>query len=103
MNQKSLHKHSMPILIMAFGLLLLSGLMMARLETPNSSDKNLTELMSVKLFSFKPSANGLFHVTRYGSDNQANLNAIRQNGSLRMMEDAGRVAQIEAVVNGAKN
>ena len=103
MNQKSLHKHALPILILALGLILMSGLMLARLATPNLSDKSLSGLLNVRLFSLKPASNGLFHITRYGSNNQASLNALNQNGSLGMMEDVGRVAQIDAVVNGAKN
>lgn len=101
MNQKSLHKHSLPIVILGFGLLMMSGLMLARLQTSNLSNKSLNDLLNVRLFSFKPATNGLFHVTRYGSDNQSNLYHLTQNGSLGMMEDAGRVAQINATVNAA--
>ncbi len=103
MNQKLLHRHSIPIVFLAFGILILSGLIMAQSQAPNLSGKSLKELLNVRLFSLKPAANGFVHVTRYGSQNQASLNALSQNGSLGMMEDAGRVAQIDAVVNGAKN
>ena len=103
MNQKSLHVHALPVLILAIGLLLLSGLLMIRATSPSISDRSLSRLLNVRLFNIKPASNGLFHITRYGSDNQANLSALSQTGSLGMMEDVGRVAQIDAVVNGTKN
>ena len=101
MSQKSLHRHALPIVLLGFGLLILSGLILARSQATNLSGKSLTNLLNVRLFSLKPAVNGFVHVTRYGSQNQASLNALSQNGSLGMMEDAGRVAQIDAVVNGA--
>lgn len=102
-NQKALHKHAIPVIILATGLMLVSGLMVARTSGPNVPNQSPTHLLNVRLFSIKPAANGFFHFTRYrDANNQANLSSLgNQKNSLDVINDAGRVAQINAVVNGA--
>lgn len=104
MNQKALHKHAIPVIMLAASLLLASGLMFARLNSPSASNQSLSHLLNVRLFSFKPAANGFFHISRYRDANaQANLSSLgNQKNSLGSIEDAGRVAQIDAVVKGAR-
>ena len=101
-NQKSLHKHAVPVIILGSGLLLLSGLIVARVNSPYVSNHSFTQLLNVRLFSIKPSSNGFFHITRF-KDAQANLSSLGSNnaGSLSVIDDAGRIAQLNAVVNGA--
>lgn len=103
MSQKTLHKHALPVIILGLGLLFVSGSMIIRLGGSNSANQNITQLLTARLFTIKPAANGLFHITRYREAGaQANLSTLgNQMNSLNVMNDAGRVTQIDAVVKGA--
>jgi len=104
MNQKSLHIHAVPVLILGLGLVLMSSIALAKVSNSNLSGQNLTHLWNARLFTVKPATNGFFHISRYGANNQASLNELsNQNGPLSVINDVGRVAQINAVVNGTKN
>lgn len=102
MNQKALHKHALPVILLGVGLLFVAGLVIVRMGGANTANQNLTQLLTARLFTIKPAANGLFHITRYrDAGAQANLSSLgNQVNSLNMMNDAGRVAQIDAVVKG---
>lgn len=103
MNTKQLHKHSVPVVLLSVGLLLVSVLGMSQLILSSGhSNNNLSQLLSERLFNIQPSANGLFRISRYQPDAQANSGLLlTQNTStgLGVTSSTGAIAELNTTLN----
>lgn len=80
MNSKQLHKHSVPILVLTFGLVLASSAGLSKLVVAGQNSQNtLAIILSERLFNVRPSANGFFHISRTISNPQADTEVLTGN------------------------
>lgn len=106
MNSKQLHLHAVPIIILSIGLLTISIMAIERFTTTSAYNNSISQLLDVRLFTIKPAANGLFHISRYkspGTQASADLLSVNQSvGNLAGTDNVGRIAVLNFMMNSPK-
>lgn len=101
-HQKALHKHTVPLLLLSAGLFLFTLVGVSQmLQLGTSANDSVTKLLTARVFTIRPAANGLVHVSRFESVSQFEAHATRSTSStgLGAISSAGKTTQLNAMLD----
>lgn len=102
MNAKQLHKHSLPVVILTAGLVVVTAMVVSRLlAVSGQPGDTLTQLLSERTVTLRPARSGWFQASRYQPEAQADsgltLNDQQSTDTgLTAIGDAGQDTALDA-------
>jgi hypothetical protein len=103
-STKQLNKHAMPIIILSVCLCVFTAIGINHFIIGNINPKSdITQLLTERLLNIKPAADGLFRVSRYQTDSQADsglLTADQQNvNAVGAVNSTGEITNLDAMTS----
>ena len=102
MNRKQLHKHALPIIILCSSMFIVSIIGLNHLVFAGSpSNGTIGHLLTERFIRVTPARSGLFHVSRYQSNDVADshLSLDTKPTAITGISNTGKVAQLQITLN----